>query len=119
MVFLPAFCCILGHVYPVWLRFKGGQGVATTAGVFLALDPISAFIGIIVWSLSLKFSKISSVSSLLFVLSVFLSVGLRAIRGVLSFYCVLFALGVVCFIVLTHRSNIKRLFQGEEKQIGL
>lgn len=116
---ISVFCCILGHTYPIWLKFKGGKGVATSAGIFLVLSPLYGFISIIIWALVAKVLKISSIASLVLSIS-FVT---------LCFYGILFsdtkfdvfAFSILCFVFLvcTHLSNIKRLFNKDESQTTL
>lgn len=112
-----AFFAVVGHCYSVYLLFDGGKGVATAFGALIVMVPFEALIGFGVWFLAAKYSKISSLSSLLgliaLVLSSFvLSPGL----GVGSQVPVL----LIAFIVTyKHIPNIIRLFKGEEKQLAL
>jgi glycerol-3-phosphate acyltransferase PlsY len=102
---------IIGHIWPVFLRFKGGKGVATTFGIILAwLGPIF-FIGwIVVWYLAVKFQKLMSLINLIMALTlplffwVFFHTPWHAIFG-----------GLLCILIWwSHRSNIKRLLAGNE-----
>jgi glycerol-3-phosphate acyltransferase PlsY len=115
---LPAFFCILGHVYPVWLRFRGGKGVATSAGVLLAVAPIPALIGSIAWALALKLTKVSSICSLVFAFTTLIASVVLSIKGQYEYNIVSFAFSVLCFVVFTHRENIANLFSGKEKRIN-
>lgn len=94
---------VIGHVYPVWLNFKGGKGIATGFGVVLVLAPLLALIGLVVYCLGFAVTKKSAVASLLAAWSLpFLAL---VIQPDLVFFMVVFAL----FATYTHRSNIKML----------
>jgi glycerol-3-phosphate acyltransferase PlsY len=110
-----AIFAVIGHCFSPFLRFEGGKGVATTAGVMLVLLPIEAIIGLVVWFLMAKFVKISSISSLTGILV-----------GIASSYIIhpnlfdgshapLVILGIIVFY--KHIPNIVRLIKGEEKRV--
>lgn len=108
---------ILGHSFPLWLGFKGGKGVATSLGVFLAIVPVPAIITFGLWTVVFLFSRILSVASLAAAL-LFPVILFATIRGTEIFrwvFPVSFLLAI--FIVYTHRSNLRRLFDGEEKKL--
>lgn len=107
------FSAFLGHVFPVWLRFKGGKGVATALGVLTVLLPLSALIGFVVWGVIVAVTRTSSIGSLVG--------GLCAIvagffQGRPLEYAVL---GVVLLVsmVWTHRGNIQRIVQRKENTL--
>lgn len=115
---LPLLCAVLavlGHVFPVFARFRGGKGVATGAGALIVLAPLAALASAAVWGLVVATTRIVSIASVLAALAlpgaVFL-LGERAPRG-------LFALSaaLALFVVWTHRTNLRRLLRGEEKPI--
>ena len=110
-----AVLAVIGHCFSPFLKFEGGKGVATTAGVMLVLLPIEAIIGLVVWFLMAKFVKISSISSLTGIL-----------LGIASSYIIhpnLFdgshaPLIIIAWIVFyKHIPNIVRLIKGEEKRV--
>ncbi len=108
---------ILGHSFPVWLRFKGGKGVATSLGVFLAIVPGPAFATFLFWMLVFFLTRILSVASL--AAAVFFPVVLFfMIRGTEIFRWV-FPVGfcLMGFIFFTHRANIRRLLKGDERKL--
>ncbi len=117
LTYLIGMICILGHVFSFFLKFKGGKGIATALGVYLALNPLVGFISIALWLVSLKVSKISSLSALIsFVLTPLVSYGLYY-RGLSDIEMVLFSSLVMVLILWTHRSNIQRLVRGEESKV--
>ena len=105
---------ILGHVYPIWLRFKGGKGVATTFGVFTTLSPLAAafaagLFGVAVWR-----TRYVSVGSTLAVVSL---PGLIYVTdGELP--VIVSAVGAAMLVVFRHRSNLVRLQAGSEYRLG-
>jgi acyl phosphate:glycerol-3-phosphate acyltransferase len=104
---------ILGHVFPVWLRFRGGKGVATALGVFIALAPIAAACGVVVYAGVYAATRISSVGSLLattVMLGVMVATHQSASRLAL-------AVAAWLLIVVRHRDNIRRLIRREEKKL--
>lgn len=112
---LAGVCAILGHSFPVWLKFKGGKGVATSAGVIAAVAPASFAVAFVVWFLTMILSRIVSLSSILAAIAVAVSGWMLPpqsliVDGLLSL------IGVV--VVVRHRTNILRLLKGEEHKFG-
>lgn len=111
---LAGFCALLGHLYPVWLKFKGGKGVATTLGTYLALSPIVGAASCAIWLVTALVTRYSSLSAL---------VAIAAAPFVSYFFVKDPNLTGMCGIVATlvffkHRENVKRLMKGEEPRIG-
>jgi len=108
LVYISALSVFLGHVFPVWLKFNGGKGVATFVGIIFSLNIIYFLIFGITWILTFLISKYSSLSSLVATLSIpiylFFTNGNQII-----FFGIMFVL-----IFYTHRENIKRLKNKEE-----
>lgn len=101
----------VGHCYPVWLRFKGGKGVATALGVFAVLSPWAALAGVITYGVAYAATRISSVGSLSgAAMTAAVAFVLGGPRSVVSWAGVVLA----GLIVLRHRANIRRLLTGEE-----
>jgi acyl phosphate:glycerol-3-phosphate acyltransferase len=101
---------ILGHVFSVFVRFRGGKGVATSAGVFLALAPWAVLIGALVWGITLVLTRIVSVASLM--AAVVLPMAIFATREPQLVFWLSVALAA--FVIYAHRGNIRRLARGEE-----
>jgi len=102
-----------GHVFPVWLKFKGGKGVATALGVLVVLLPWAALAGFLVWALVLAIFRVSSVGSLAGAV-VAVAVGFLVHRPI-EYPAV-----AVVFLVLmlfTHRSNLQRLINRQENKV--
>lgn len=104
---------VIGHIFPVWLRLKGGKGVATYLGVLLAVSPTSAFCFAALWLITAAVSRYSSLSALV----------ASAASPLIVAYMTDVRFGVV-FLILTgflfwkHSANIKRLMSGTETRIG-
>jgi glycerol-3-phosphate acyltransferase PlsY len=108
---------IVGHVHPVWLRFRGGKGVATGAGVFLALAPLATAAAVLLWAAGVALLRIVSVASLsLGVLLPFL-VWLEERGSPAGAAKTAFAAAAGVFLFWTHRENLRRLARGEERRI--
>lgn len=105
---------ILGHVYSVYVRFKGGKGVATSAGVFLALAPWAVLAGLVVWGALVYLTRIVSVASI--AAAVVLPVAVLVSAGEGPVFWLSVALAV--FVIFAHRKNIQRLLHGEEHRFG-
>jgi len=112
-----AVFAVIGHCYSPYLNFEGGKGVATAFGVLLILLPIPTAIAFIVWALSAKVLKISSLSSLIALTALVIGAKIlypNGIEGIYSFA----PLYVIAFIVFyKHIPNIKRLFTKEEGKV--
>jgi len=106
---------IIGHIFPIWLKFKGGKGVACFFGGNLLLMPIPTVFAMIIWLLVVKFSKLSSFGALLSIF-VLTSYELIFIYGTLNKGIILL---LFVLIFLKHSSNIKRLIKGQENKIDL
>ena len=109
---LAALFAVLGHIFPVWLHYKGGKGVATSIGVFLALNWMIAAIVCGLWLLMFATTRISSISSL-----VGIGYSSAAAYMVDSYLTALLCLCISALIVFTHRSNISRLLLGKEQHL--
>ena len=108
--FFSSLSVFLGHLFPLWLKFKGGKGVATYVGILFSINLIYGFIFCIFWLLTFFLSKYSSLSSL--IASLIVPVYLFLVNGEqIIFYIILFVL-----IFYTHRENIKRLKNKEESK---
>lgn len=111
---LAGASAIVGHNYTCWLGFRGGKGVATTAGVLLVLMPRSFGICLLVWLVVFALSRIVSLASIVAALA--LPVALYAVRSSTTLVVVGACLGVLA--IYRHRSNIRRLLAGTEPRVG-
>jgi acyl phosphate:glycerol-3-phosphate acyltransferase len=102
---------IVGHVFPVYMRFRGGKGVATGAGVFLALAPLAVAVGFLVWALAVWRTRMVSLGSILAALALVVVLWVSpyaetAVRILGS--------GIALFVLFSHRANLGRILRGEE-----
>lgn len=104
---------LIGHLYPIWLRFRGGKGVATLLGILIALLPMAAAVYALVWVALLLTVRISSVAGLAAAASAPVT---AAILGNEAYFPML--LGFALLVIWKHRTNIYRLRAGTEPRIG-
>ena len=123
---ISSLMCILGHIFPIWLNFKGGKGIATYLGILFALSISLCFLFIFTWlvvSLIFKYSSLSSMFSSLTVLvvSVFKVNAIKAINPDLLYgHNINFLLFIFfILIIFTHRKNINNLKNKTEKKIKI
>lgn len=116
--FIAALAVILGSMASVFMRFRGGKGVATGAGVFLALEPVATVIAIALWAGLVAAFKIVSIGSLAAAAALPLLVAVLSSMGSFRNPVFYLALVVAGLIFASHRSNIGRLLQGREKRVG-
>ena len=109
---IVAAVVVLGHTYTVFLGFKGGKGVATGAGVFLALAPVEIGIGLVVFLVVFLATKMGSAGSILASITLLIAVCVLSNWFALK---VLTAI-IVFFVIFKHRSNIVRIIKGEENK---
>ena len=109
-IFIASLCVFLGHVFPVWLKFKGGKGVATYVGILFSINLTIGFVFIGVWFFTFLISKYSSLSSLFASLSIPIYLFFFTNQN-LIFFSIMFIL-----IFYTHRENVKRLKNKEENK---
>ena len=109
-IFIASLCAFLGHVFPIWLKFKGGKGVATYVGILFSINLTIGFIFIGVWFFTFLTSKYSSLASLFGSLSIPIYLFFFNSQN-LVFFSIMFIL-----ILYTHRENVKRLKNKEESK---
>ena len=105
---------LLGHVFPVFMNFRGGKGVATALGIVLFLSPVAAFLLLVLFSLVVYFTRYVSLASLC------AAAALPPIMALLatSRHYVTLSLGMTFLVFYTHRENIQRLIAGRERKFG-
>ena len=109
-IFIAALSTFLGHVFPIWLKFKGGKGVATYVGILFSINLIFGLVFIVSWTITFLISKYSSLSSL--IASLMVPIYLVVFEKYNSiFFIIMFVL-----IFYTHKENIKRLKNKEENK---
>ena len=110
-LYIASLCVFLGHVFPIWLRFKGGKGVATYVGILCCINIYLGIAFVIVWLLTFIIFKYSSLSSLLGSISIPIVNYFIFKEEVIFFFIIMFVL-----IFYTHRENIKRLLNRSESK---
>ena len=109
LLYIASLCTFLGHVFPIWLKFKGGKGVATYVGILFAINFYLGIVFTISWCVTFFVSKFSSLSSLIGALSIPVYLLILTQIDQVIFFTIMFVL-----IFFTHRENIKRLKNKEE-----
>jgi glycerol-3-phosphate acyltransferase PlsY len=116
---LVALAVFLGHLYPVFLRFKGGKGVATAFGVMLAIQPLLALVACLTWLFVAKVFKYSSLAALVSAVCAPLFYVLGDQRVWVTQPQLAWVLAVIAlFLLYRHRANIERLLKGTEPRVG-
>ena len=110
-LYLASLCAFLGHVFPIWLKFKGGKGVATYVGILFSLNIYFGLVFAISWLITFAFSRFSSLSSLVASISIPVYLLILTQFDQVIFFTIMFIL-----IFFTHRENIKRLKNKEENK---
>jgi glycerol-3-phosphate acyltransferase PlsY len=112
---LAAMSSVLGHMYPPWLKFKGGKGVATSAGALLALTPVATLVGVAIWIIVFwltAYVSLASITAAVILPIVILIVGSHDRNNgkplVIASVC------VAAVVIWRHRSNLSRLMRGTE-----
>lgn len=112
-IYLSALLCFLGHIFPIWLRFIGGKGIAVYLGVLFAFSIYLGFFFIVIWAVVLYLSRYSSLSSLISVLVIFLySIILNNFNMSLLFFI------IFIIVIYTHRKNISQIKNKTENKIN-
>jgi glycerol-3-phosphate acyltransferase PlsY len=115
-----AIAALLGHIFPVWLRFRGGKGVATAIGAFLVLDAMALAIAGLIFLLVVALTRYVSLGSILAAVSLPILILVQQVIGpVPNFESLIFTATVAAgLIILAHRTNIGRLVTGSENKFG-
>ena len=108
-IYVSALCAFIGHVFPIWLKFKGGKGIATYVGILFSLNIIFGLVFSVSWLIIFFIFKYSSLSSLIASFSIPVYILIIDRSENIFFYLIMFIL-----IFFTHRENIKRLKNKEE-----
>ena len=111
LIYIASLCAFLGHVFPIWLKFKGGKGVATYVGILFSINILLGLIFVISWGVIFLISRYSSLSSIIGSLSVPLYLFITNEKSSVIFFITMFVL-----IFFTHRENIIRLKNKEESK---
>ena len=123
---IAALSAVVGHVFPVWLKFKGGKGVATALGVFILLFPKAIVVSLVIFILSVAISRYVSLGSILG--TICLPIGayflddaahhLGDMRWEIDWTTMLPACAICLLIIGKHHENIRRLLAGNENRLG-
>ncbi len=111
LVYISSLSAFIGHVFPIWLKFKGGKGVATYVGILFAINYIFGLVFAISWLIIFFISKYSSLGSILSSLLIPIFIFLNSSYENQYFFIIMFVL-----ILYTHRENVKRLINKEESK---
>jgi len=111
LIYIASLCVFLGHVFPIWLKFKGGKGVAAYVGILFTINIYFGFIFIFTWLIIFALTKYSSLSSLVASFSIPIYLAVLTHFEQVFFFTIMFVL-----IFFTHRENIKRLRNNEESK---
>ncbi len=114
---LAALCAVLGHMFPVWLRFRGGKGVATGFGVFLVAAPLAALAAITVFFIVVKLTRYVSLASILGAAS-FPVFAWFTVTGERPAFFIAVQFIVSFLVIAKHHPNIRRLISGTESRFG-
>lgn len=115
---LAALTAIVGHIWPVFLRFRGGRGVATFFGALVTLHPVTAVISFVVLVAGAGLTRYVSVGSISAVIAAFILLLSLTVFGGIPVEYPVFGLVSAGLIIVTHRDNIARLIAGKERKIG-
>ena len=111
LIYIASLCAFLGHVFPIWLKFKGGKGVATYVGILFSINIILGLIFVSSWGIVFLLFRYSSLSLIIGSLSVPIYILITSQINDAIFFAIMFIL-----IFFTHRENIKRLKNKEENK---
>ena len=111
LIYIASLCAFLGHVFPVWLKFKGGKGVATYVGILFSINFFLGIIFVVSWGIIFLMFRYSSLSSIIGSISIPIYILITDQISNAIFFSIMFVL-----IFFTHRENIKRLKNKEESK---
>ena len=111
LIYIASLCAFLGHVFPIWLKFNGGKGVATYVGILFSINILFGLIFVITWGVIFLIYRYSSLSSIIGSVSVPLYLFITTEKSSVIFFITMFVL-----IFFTHRENIIRLKNKEESK---
>ncbi len=110
---LAALVVVVGHMFPVWLGFRGGKGVATGAGAYLGIDPLSLLFTLLTFIIVLTVGRFVSVASM--AAAAVFPLYLRFVTGGTTWE-IIFSVAIGLLVIVKHRTNVARILSGEEKR---
>jgi acyl phosphate:glycerol-3-phosphate acyltransferase len=110
---LAALVAVIGHMFPLWLRFEGGKGVATAAGAYLGIDPTALLLTLVVFVLVVSVTRYVSIGSI--VAAAFFPVFVRFLTGGTTWEIV-FSVLIGILVIVKHHNNMTRILRGEERK---
>lgn len=113
---LAALCAILGHVFPIWLKFRGGKGVATAVGAFVGLAPRAVLVVLAIFLIIVAISRYVSLGSVI-ASAIFPVLAYFLYRSTSTVADLLVMFGASLLIILKHKANIRRLMNGTENRL--
>lgn len=118
-MYVAGFCAVLGHVYPVTMRFKGGKGAATMIGVCLTMQPLYTLGAFAIGVAFLFITQVGSLTSFIIISAPLAVEGLRAAQNPLGVYCAVILFCMYALSLFAHRGNLVKLFSGREGRVVL
>jgi glycerol-3-phosphate acyltransferase PlsY len=117
---IAGICAIVGHIFPIWIGFKGGKGVGTGAGMLLGLMPLELIMGFILFVVVVALTRYISLGSILIAVFVFAALLVESLYLKYQVPISHFVVSIIFLlaILITHRENIKRLVNGTENKFG-
>ena len=119
VVFAAAACAMIGHTLSFWVKFKGGKGVATGLGVFIALSGYHAIYALAVFLVVLLITRMVSVSSMTAAAALPFFLWYGNVLGDYTIYITVFAALIALFVIIKHKTNIQRIIKGTESKLPL
>ena len=116
--YICGLACMIGHILPLFFEFRGGKGVATGAGIFIAFCPVATVIGLLLSAISLFITKIVSVSSLVGTVSVVIAALIMYDKSSLFLPQMIMAIIIGLIIIIKHKENIIRVINGQEDKVS-
>ncbi|MBD5132168.1 MAG: glycerol-3-phosphate acyltransferase [Clostridiales bacterium] len=118
-MYVAGFCAVLGHIYPVTMKFHGGKGAATIIGVCLTMQPLYTLAAFAIGVVFLIVTHVGSITSFLMICPPLVVESINAANNPLGLYCSIILMAMFCLSLFAHRKNLVKLFSGREGQVVL